>query len=250
MNGTETLPKLGVGWVVSTTLAVSRHNLAALLLLGILFDGLPSLLPLWPGLARHVNAGFNDARVVPFLNGIVTGIMQGLLTASATHVVLADWNGRRAGFGASLGVGLRCILPVIGVVFVASIGIGIGLILLVVPGVIMYLNWLVAVPARVAEGPGIQRAMSRSAALVRGSRWRCLALVILIVFVPTLGLLAVEAVLGAFGYGEGSLPTTAADFVFKAILAVLDSVMIAVVFVQLRHLKEGPDRGSVADVFG
>ena len=53
----------------------------------------------------------------------------------------------------------------------AAIGIGIGLVLLIVPGLILITIWAVVAPAIVVEGAGVIEAFGRSRDLVRGNGW-------------------------------------------------------------------------------
>jgi len=53
----------------------------------------------------------------------------------------------------------------------AAIGIGIGLLLLIVPGLILITIWAVVAPAIVVEGAGVIEAFGRSRDLVRGNGW-------------------------------------------------------------------------------
>ncbi|WP_438801690.1 hypothetical protein, partial [Enterobacter hormaechei] len=62
------------------------------------------------------------------------------------------------------------ILPMIAIGLIAGIGVGIGLLLLIVPGVILWLVWAVVTPAYVQEKVGILEAFGRSAELTKGAR--------------------------------------------------------------------------------
>lgn len=242
-------PRLGIGPVLSATLGIIRRNLAALSLLGLVLGGLPSLLSQWTHLVTLVNEAAGTARAFPVLDWFAASIAQGVLTAAATTVVAADQQGGRAGFGAGIRAGLGCILPITGLSLLTNLGVAVGLALLVVPGVVVFLNWLLAVPVRVMEGLGPRRAMSRSAVLVSGSRWRCLALVVMVSVGPVAGLAIAEAVLLAFGYQEASVPALAAGAAFTTVFAVVYGVLTGVIYAQLRLLRDGEDPGRLAAVF-
>lgn len=55
--------------------------------------------------------------------------------------------------------------------FLAAIGIGIGLVLLIVPGLFLITIWAVVAPTIVVEGAGVIEAFGRSRDLVRGNGW-------------------------------------------------------------------------------
>lgn len=83
------------------------------------------------------------------------------------------------------------VLAVAGVL--ASIGIFIGLLLLVVPGLVLLTWWFVLSPVVVLEGRGILPAFGRSRALVRGQGWPVFGVAIVTLLVE----LAVSLTLGA-----------------------------------------------------
>jgi hypothetical protein len=86
------------------------------------------------------------------------------------------------------------ILPVIGASILAGLGITIGLILFLVPGLILITFWCLIVPFIVLGGAGVFEAFGKSMRTVQGYAWRVfgtyvLVFVILIVFGLILGLI-------------------------------------------------------------
>ncbi len=63
------------------------------------------------------------------------------------------------------------ILPLIGFGILFGIGVAIGFILIVIPGLILLTFWSVGAPAIVVEGIGPIDAFGRSWRLVRGNAW-------------------------------------------------------------------------------
>ena len=68
-------------------------------------------------------------------------------------------------------------LIVVGVL--AAIGIGIGFLLLIAPGLYLLARWALVVPAVVLERRGIGEAFGRSSELTAGHRWKVLAIVLI-----------------------------------------------------------------------
>ena len=89
------------------------------------------------------------------------------------------------------------VLPLIGAGILAGIGIVIGLLLLLVPGLILLTIWSVIAPVIVVEHSGVIDAFGRSRALVKGNGWQVFG-VILVVFLITA---IVSFVLRAIGVG-------------------------------------------------
>jgi hypothetical protein len=104
---------------------------------------------------------------------------------TATHVLaVAEINeGRVPSAGATIKDAARLFWPVLGVVALSTLGIILGLILLIVPGIYLMVRWYVPVQAAVLEGGRGGAALRRSGELIDGSWWRVagIALVLLVV---------------------------------------------------------------------
>ena len=85
----------------------------------------------------------------------------------------------------------------VGVLF--AIGVGIGFILLIVPGLYLMTIWCVVAPATVIEHPGVFAAFRRSRELVRGYGWAVFGVILGIFFAVVL--VSIIAGLAASGLG-------------------------------------------------
>jgi len=65
----------------------------------------------------------------------------------------------------------------------AAIGIGIGFVLLIIPGLVLLTFWCVIVPTIVIEGKSAGESFGRSFDLVRGHFWRVLGVIVLAVLI-------------------------------------------------------------------
>jgi hypothetical protein len=138
---------------------------------------------------------------------------------------------------------LQSVAPVVGallaVSILAAIGIGIGLVLILAPGLFLLTIWAVVAPVTVLERPGIFAAFSRSQDLVRGNGWRVFA-TILIVFL--LGfVLNVVVVLAAAGLGKAGV--YGLSWIIEALTAPLTALTSAVLYFAL--LGGGPDSAPI-----
>jgi hypothetical protein len=61
----------------------------------------------------------------------------------------------------------------------AALGIGLGLVLLIVPGLVLATWWALIIPAIVLEGQNVRGAFTRSRELVRGNGWSVFGLIVL-----------------------------------------------------------------------
>jgi len=83
----------------------------------------------------------------------------------------------------------------VGVSLLTGIGVGVGLFLLVVPGLILFTRWSLAVPAVMLEHRSPLDAMRRSRELVSGHGWPVFAVFVTVTVAAGLGSLALELLL-------------------------------------------------------
>ena len=129
-----------------------------------------------------------------FIALIVSLVATTLFTGMVVELVSDVQDGRR---DASAGQLLRAVTPVLSklilVGIVAGIGILIGFILIVIPGLILATLWSVAAPVVVLERPAGLRALGRSRELVRGNGWNVFAVILLLVILVGVVAVALEA---------------------------------------------------------
>lgn len=89
------------------------------------------------------------------------------------------------------------VLPLIGAGILAGIGIGIGFLLFIVPGLILLTIWAVIAPVIVVERSGVIDAFGRSRELVRGNGWQVFGVIVCVVLITAIA----SAVLGAIAVG-------------------------------------------------
>ena len=166
--------------------------------------------------------------------------------AALVYGTIQELRGRHAGVGECISRGLSLMFPILGVAIVSSIGIGIGLILLIVPGIILAVMWWVAIPSAVVERPGVFAALGRSAELTKGYRWRILGLLIFVVLFLILIGVVVSLVVGLIGSVAIGLFI---QWLVNAFATALYAVVAAVGYHDLRVAKEGFDVNQVAAVF-
>ena len=186
-------------------------------------------------------------------------IFSSMLTQGAlVRATIAHSEGREASFSESALAGLRVVLPlfVLGILF--SLGLLLGFVLLIIPGIFLYLMWAVAAPALVEERTGIFGAFNRSSYLTKGARWQILGLgfIMLVIYWIFSGVVATILVLiyGVQGLAasiQHGLPLT-----WLVVSAVLSTILTAIIttiqtslYVELRNWKDGPASEKLADIF-
>ena len=114
------------------------------------------------------------------------------------------------------------ILPVIGASILAGIGITIGFILLIVPGLILLTYWCLIVPFIVLAGSGVFESFGNSMRTVRGYAWRVFGTYVLVFLI----LIAFAIVLG---FILAALPVFWRSFVNSVVTGTLISPFLALV---------------------
>lgn len=176
------------------------------------------------------------------LAAIVSLVAAFLLQAALVKAVDDVRDGRA---DLSLSDTLNAARPHIGAVagasILAGIGIFVGLVLLIVPGLYLLTIWCLIVPVIVLEGAGVGAAFSRSRELVRGHGWNVFGVIILVILL----LMGVGIVLGII---LAALPDSVQQFVSGIISGTLTAPYIALVltlsYFRLRQVPAAP--GGVA----
>ncbi len=244
-----------IGHVFSRTWWVFSRNFFPFVLV-TLVASVPSLLMPRPTPGVPVNPFQNvGASVAAFLLLIVLGTLaQAVVLYSAFQVM----RGRPVDLAESARIGLRRFFPVVGLGIIMPIIIGLASILLLFPGLMLYMMWFVATPICVVEQLGPFDSMGRSRELTKGHRWQLFGMLLLI-FIPVfiigaiIGVIAV-ATMGSAGIASLSagLATTVGQIVnvvWSAIWTAFFAILIVVTYHDLRVAKEGIDTDQIAAVF-
>lgn len=258
MDG-ATRARFELGRVVSQTFGVIGRNAPGFLLLSAVLVGAPTLAVglvqmsmAQPGLAGEPNV--TPSGILLGLVGVVVQMVgSSLLQVALVQATVTDLNGGKVSPRAGLELAARLLLPIIGLSVIVGLGVSIGALLLVVPGLILAVMWAVAVPAMVAEKRGVFESLQRSRDLTRGSRWAIffLGLAYFIVFITlnaAIGGLSVAAG-GATGQGAAPVVVLALTTLATLIGSVVAAAGVAVIYSDLRSAKEGVRPDQLAALF-
>lgn len=184
---------------------------------------------------------------------IVVGILAGLLAAAggvilailASIVQLAGRtlyvgfvvklvedvrDGRRdEGIGELFSSAAPAILPLIGFAILAGIGIAIGFVLIIIPGLILLTFWSLGAPAIVAERVGVFEAFGRSWNMVRGNAWSVFGVLVVMLLIA----IALSFVLVAIANPIGDGAILVANIIAGALTAPLFALAVSVMFFDL-----------------
>lgn len=201
---------------------------------------------------------FGPAMAVSVVGGLIMLLLNMVVQGALVRITIGYGEGQSVTLGQSINTGVTMFLPLAGLAILTLLGMLVGIMLLVVPGIILALMWAVAGPALVAERGGIIASLARSRSLTKGARWKILGLILLLVVIMwvILAIVAVVAIGGSGGIAalaaEGRNPTvlmTVIGLISNTVLIAFWSTMFNALFVELRNWKDGLAPNNLADVF-
>ena len=173
-----------MGEILDVSFTLYRRHFAPLAGVALVCAGIPVVLNLF----LQASGGMLQNLPLAAAYYLVFAALNSIATAATVFIVSESYLGRPV----EARVALRRAAPYIGRLLICSmltaVVIFVGLILLIVPGIILIAGLILAVPALVIEGISASASLSRSWELTRGSRWRMLGLlvvVIILVYVPS-----------------------------------------------------------------
>jgi hypothetical protein len=125
------------------------------------------------------------------------------------------------------------LVTLLAVSILFGVGVAIGFVALVIPGLALMTIWAVTAPVVVLERAGVIRAFTRSQELVRGNALPVFA-VVLVVFV---GLAIVSALAAILTAGLGDVGSALVSWLITAATAPLSAVTAAVLYFKLVELR-------------
>ena len=214
--------RITVGGVVNETFSIYGQNAVALL-------GSALVVFVIVGVAAGLlqNAG---GAVLGLLAGIIRLVGYALFTGFVVQLVQDVRDGRRdetVGDLFSSATPAILALIVFGILF--GIGVGIGFVLLIIPGLILITFWCVGAPAIVIERAGPIEAFGRSWRLVRGDAWSVFAALLVVLLI----VIAIGVVLGIIATPIGDGATVVASIISTVITAPIFALAVSVMFFDL-----------------
>ncbi len=253
------LRPLTVGEILGAAVQVVRRHFLLLAAASLVVSALGTL-AIWGVLAGNgqIELFVTESWLSPALNGtgsipgsvlaaaavrLLVSVVGGVLIAGLATVCAAqDTLGKPTGRAEWRDRLTRRLPLLIGLSLLVAVAVGLGLVVLIVPGVLIYLAWLVATPVAVLERSTIGVSLNRSVQLTAGERGRLLGLVAAVLAVTVLlsffvtsligGLLADLSPTGALLVSEA---TSAAVTLFTGPWA---GAVTALAYIDLRIRKE------------
>ncbi len=147
--------------------------------------------------------------IITLLVLLLQSVLNNMTVHAAFHALIA----RPVSLGESYSVGRDFLWRSLGLGILASVGVAIGFMLLIVPGVWLVAGLIATLPALVIEDLGVMACFKRSWQLTEGYRWKIIGIFLVIVGVVLVAL---------FGF-----------FIFGILLGTLKGVLPVVITVAL-----------------
>ncbi len=187
----------------------------------------------------------------------VTMVLSTLGTGGAIWGYAQALGGRAVSLDQCLNQGIARFLPVLGLTILWWLGVMLGFLVFIVPGIILTVIWSAALPAVVTERAGVFDAFGRSRSLTRGSRGAVFVTLIglaLLLYVPPaiLGasLLGGVEQFAAMATGGLQIGFIAASTVYGWIAAMVLNAFLVSIHHELVEVNEGGSTGELSEVFG
>ncbi len=259
----EDVRSFSIGRVFARAFATIKHNAMVTLAMAVVLGALPMfafslVLPnanrFGPSaLTSNAQIGIASLAILGWVGMLVLTV---LVQAALTRATVAESEGRRASFGECLGAGIKVILPLVGLIILWWIGVTIGFVLLVIPGIILITMWSVAIPALVEERQGVFAAFRRSAMLTKGERWKVFGLLMVLLVAFWLIMIALSLV-GVASTIRTGVPPAGGFSIGMMLASVIPSTLFNLawgtvqpaLYVELRGVQFGGDVDALHEVF-
>ena len=134
--------------------------------------------------------------------------------------------------------------PVVLAAIIVGVGVAVGFILLIVPGLILLTIWAVTIPSVVLERKSPMEAIGRSRELVKGHGWQVFAVLVLLIIIQLVATAILVGILAGIGDFAGAV---IGSLIATVLLAPLGAIAATVLYLELRRIKEGTAPPAGAD---
>jgi hypothetical protein len=147
----------------------------------------------------------------------------------------------------SVGQLLRSVEPVfwplVAVSILFGLGVGVGFVLLIIPGLILLVIWSVVAPVTVLEHPGVFAAFGRSRELVRGNGWNVFGVIVIVIVI----IFVISIAVGLVTTGLGSLGRALVQWAVNSAIAPVAALSASVLYFALRGTPPEPAEPAQSD---
>lgn len=236
-----------LGDVLGRGFSAPFERFADIALISILFV-------LLPGVVVHgADYLLTKSGILPSLVVIICSILfifgSILLPIVLIQIFVRHFWGERVTADAALKLGLKRVWLFLGAIILAGLAILLGLVLLIVPGIILYCGWYVVIPVIVGERVSVTESLSRSWSLTQGYKGQIFVVFLLVLLASVMlgavlgGITGALVGLDAVNMTETASPASALTFAaVQSIASLIGSLismsLVASTYVELRRLED------------
>jgi hypothetical protein len=186
-----------------------------------------------------VGSGTGAAVLLAFISVLVSLVGTFWLQGALVYAVSDVRDGR---IDTTVGEVFERVRPELGTLILAGVlaalGIALGFVLLIVPGLILLTWWCLIVPVIVLEGKRVGEAFTRSRELVRGHGWTVFGVVVITAILSGIAAGIIESI---FSFLGDFLRYWIGGTIASAIVTPFFAVALTLMFFRLVELERGAD---------
>jgi len=203
----------------------------------------------WPVFTEYLRVAGPATLLMMVVSIIGFGVM--------TLVAFQHMSGQPRALDENLTQAVKRFFPLFGLSILGALGVGVGLILLIIPGIMLMVRWGICSQVCVIEKTGPIASLKRSAELTDGNRWRLFGFAILLILAFYVIMLPFTLLFMAIiWFGAGSISLTGVKIVSALWGLLINGVFLGVgyclsvaVYQELRRVKEGLASPATIAVF-
>ena len=130
------------------------------------------------------------------------------------------------------------LAPLLWTAILVGLGVFVGILAFIVPGLILLTQWSVAAPVVVIERPSPTQALGRSRELVRGHGWQVFSVLLVMLLIVFIASTALAAVANAVSGSAAAFAV--ASLLGSVITAPFFALAAAVLYLELRRMRGEP----------
>jgi hypothetical protein len=248
---------LSAGETIATALRLYRADLARLwaavawvviplqaLQLAITEITLPAHTVVRDGSLLLPSGNANAVLISEAVTALITQLVLMISVGAVYRLLFDDYAGRPTNLVTSFSFALDRVLSLFWISLLVGVATLLGVVVLVIPGIYLFVTLFVAVPVLMAEGRRGLGALSRSGQLVSGRWWATLGRVLLMIVLFAAIELIAGVVSGALSNGiTQPFAFLAVSAAVTAVISILTVPLLAavpiIVYIDLRVCKEG-----------
>ncbi len=238
------LKKLSFGEILGHSFNLYLENFPLLFIIALI-SAAASYLPALVVVFAAGNSGAMTTTITTLVSVLftipITAIVYALYIEILSRLYLEKpmaWNEIRTNLG-------RKIIPIILLTIAVSLLTGLAAILLVIPGIIVWLNYSLATTVLIIEGTSISESMKRSKFLIKDNRWKMLGLVIIVSIVGQI-ISGLASFLPTF---SSLILSSFITIVFNALATPFSLFIYVLMYFNCRIEKEGFALEHLAEAF-